>query len=139
MARLLTSDMLTVTLTCGMYDYSGEWAYSVGIPAKNGVGDGILGILPGAGGMAVFSPRLDEHGNSVHGLRVFEELSREFEMRLFRPRSTLTITTTSSTRPTTRSVEIGAGGQPTEVDAHEPPRLARKAAAQPGTTTCSAR
>jgi glutaminase len=76
-------DMLTVALTCGMYDYAGEWAYTVGIPAKSGVGGGILGILPGIGGLAVFSPRLDEHGNSVRGLRVFEELSEEFEMHLF--------------------------------------------------------
>ncbi|HUS43338.1 MAG TPA: glutaminase A [Ilumatobacteraceae bacterium] len=84
-AREVTRDMLTVALTCGMYDYAGEWAYSVGIPAKSGVGGGILGMLPGAGGMATFSPRLDEIGNSVRGLRVFEELSAGFEMHLFDP------------------------------------------------------
>ncbi|MDX2378639.1 MAG: glutaminase, partial [Acidimicrobiia bacterium] len=83
--REVTRDMLTVALTCGMYDYAGEWAYSVGIPAKSGVGGGILGLLPGAGGVAVFSPRLDDHGNSVRGLRVFEELSREFERHVFDP------------------------------------------------------
>lgn len=76
-------DMLTVALTCGMYDYAGEWAYTVGIPAKSGVGGGLLGIVPGVGGLAVFSPRLDEHGNSVRGLRVFEEMSHEFHMHLF--------------------------------------------------------
>jgi len=76
-------DMLTVALTCGMYDYAGEWAYTVGIPAKSGVGGGIVGIIPGAGAVAVFSPRLDEHGNSVRGLRVFEALSEEFDMHLF--------------------------------------------------------
>ncbi len=84
-ARDVTRDMLTVALTCGMYDYAGEWAYSVGIPAKSGVGGGILGMLPGAGGMATFSPRLDAIGNSVRGLRVFEELSTKFEMHLFDP------------------------------------------------------
>ena len=78
-------DMLTVALTCGMYDYAGEWAYTVGVPAKSGVGGGILGVLPGVGGLAVFSPGLDAHGASVRGLRVFEELSREFEMHLFDP------------------------------------------------------
>jgi glutaminase len=83
--REVTRDMLTVALTCGMYDYAGEWAYSVGIPAKSGVGGGILGMLPGAGGMATFSPRLDAIGNSVRGLRVFEELSAAFEMHLFDP------------------------------------------------------
>ena len=47
------------------------------------VGGGIVGIIPGAGAVAVFSPRLDEHGNSVRGLRVFEALSEEFDMHLF--------------------------------------------------------
>jgi glutaminase len=78
-------DMLTVALTCGMYDYAGEWAYSVGVPAKSGVGGGIIGVLPGVGGLATFSPRLDAHGNSIRGVRVFEELSTEFEMHLFDP------------------------------------------------------
>ena len=76
--------MLTVALTCGMYDYAGEWAYSVGIPAKSGVGGGILGMLPGVGGVATFS-RLDGIGNSVRGFRVFEELSQRFDMHLFDP------------------------------------------------------
>jgi glutaminase len=78
-------DMLTVALTCGMYDYAGEWAFTVGIPAKSGVGGGILGILPGVGGIATFSPRLDAYGNSVRGVRVFEELSRRFDLHLFDP------------------------------------------------------
>lgn len=84
-APWVVRDMLTVALTCGMYDYAGEWAFSVGIPAKSGVGGGILGVLPGVGGLAVFSPRLDAHGNSVRGLRVFEELSQRFDMHLFDP------------------------------------------------------
>ena len=78
-------DMLTVALTCGMYDYAGEWAFTVGIPAKSGVGGGILGIIPGVGGIATFSPRLDEYGNSVRGVRVFEELSDRFALHLFDP------------------------------------------------------
>ncbi|MDH3227460.1 MAG: glutaminase A, partial [Thermoleophilia bacterium] len=83
--RHFIRDLLTVALTCGMYDYAGEWAYSVGVPAKSGVGGGIVGVVPGAGGVAVFSPRLDEHGHSVRGLKVFEELSRKFHMHLFDP------------------------------------------------------
>lgn len=78
-------DLMTVALTCGMYDYAGEWAYTIGIPAKSGVGGGILGVLPGAGGIATFSPRLDGHGHSVRGVRVFEELSRDFDLHLFDP------------------------------------------------------
>ena len=84
-SRQVTRDMLTVALTCGMYDYAGEWAFSVGIPAKSGVGGGILGMLPGVGGMATFSPRIDAIGNSVRGLRVFEELSHHFDLHLFDP------------------------------------------------------
>jgi glutaminase len=78
-------DMLSVALTCGMYDYAGEWVFTVGIPAKSGVGGGILGILPGVGGLATFSPRLDEYGNSVRGVQVFEQLSSRFALHLFDP------------------------------------------------------
>ena len=83
--RAFTRDLLTVALTCGMYDYAGEWAYNVGIPAKSGVGGGIVGALPDVGGIAVFSPRLDQHGNSVRGIKVFEHLSERFDMHLFDP------------------------------------------------------
>ncbi len=78
-------DMLTVAMTCGMYDYAGEWAFSVGIPAKSGVGGGIVGMLPDTGGIAAFSPRLDEHGHSVRGVRAFEALSERFDLHLFDP------------------------------------------------------
>lgn len=78
-------DMLTVALTCGMYDYAGEWAYTVGIPAKSGVSGGIVGMINGVSGLAVYSPRLDDHGHSVRGLRVFEELSRKFDLHVFDP------------------------------------------------------
>ena len=98
----LTRDLLTVALTCGMYDYAGEWAYSVGIPAKSGVSGGILGIVPGAGGIATFSPRLDEYGNSVRGLAVFEELSAEFGMHLFDPDRPWTRTRPVGQRPEQR-------------------------------------
>ncbi|MGD8673366.1 MAG: glutaminase A, partial [Thiogranum sp.] len=62
--------VLSVMGTCGMYDYSGNWVYTVGMPAKSGVGGGIVAVLPGQLGLAVFSPRLDERGNSVRGIKV---------------------------------------------------------------------
>jgi glutaminase len=76
-------DVLSVMYTCGMYNFAGEWAYRVGIPAKSGVSGGIMAVVPGQAGIAVFSPLLDNHGNSVRGLRVFEALSQAYGFHLF--------------------------------------------------------
>jgi len=85
--RVLKSEnvdrVLSVMSSCGMYDSSGEWILKVGLPAKSGVGGGVLGILPGQLGMAVFSPLLDEKGNSVRGVKTFAELSQRFNLHLF--------------------------------------------------------
>lgn len=70
-------DILSVMSTCGMYNFAGEWAYKVGIPAKSGVSGGIIAVVPGQMGIAVFSPPLDSRGNSVRGVKVCEELSQE--------------------------------------------------------------
>ena len=74
--------VLSVMATCGMYDYSGNWTYKVGMPAKSGVGGGIVAVLPGQLALAVFSPRLDSKGNSVRGLAVCEALSGEFGLHM---------------------------------------------------------
>ncbi|HEY6531699.1 MAG TPA: glutaminase A [Acidimicrobiales bacterium] len=74
--------VLTVMATCGMYDWSGEWLYRIGLPAKSGVGGGIIAELPGQLGIGVFSPRLDPHGNSVRGVRACEELAELFSLHL---------------------------------------------------------
>ncbi|MEM9004701.1 MAG: glutaminase A [Cyanobacteria bacterium P01_F01_bin.86] len=76
-------DLLSVMYTCGMYNFAGEWAYRVGIPAKSGVSGGILAIVPNQAGIAVFSPPLDSNGNSVRGIKVFEALSQEYGFHLF--------------------------------------------------------
>jgi len=72
--------VLSVMATCGMYDGSGEWMYNIGLPAKSGVGGGILAVFPGKFGMAVFSPLLDKHGNSVRGIKVFQQMSQDLHL-----------------------------------------------------------
>lgn len=84
--RILPPDsvrqLLSVMTTCGMYDAAGDWVSTVGIPAKSGVAGGIIGALPGQLGIAVFSPKLDEHGNSVRGVAAFERLSRDMGLHM---------------------------------------------------------
>lgn len=76
-------DILSVMYTCGMYNFAGEWAYRVGIPAKSGVSGGVLAVVPGQAGIAVFSPLLDSNGNSVRGVSVFEELTAKYGLHMF--------------------------------------------------------
>jgi glutaminase len=76
-------DVLSVMHTCGMYDYAGEWAYRVGIPAKSGVGGGITAVIPNRLGIGTFSPRLDGKGNSVRGIKVCEALTQDFGLHLY--------------------------------------------------------
>jgi glutaminase len=78
-------NVLSVMSTCGMYDFAGEWLYTVGLPAKSGVAGGIIAVLPGQLGVGVFSPLLDERGNSVRGVAVCQELSRRFHLHQYRP------------------------------------------------------
>lgn len=80
----LVDSILGVMTTCGMYDYAGEWVYWVGLPAKSGVAGGIIAVLPGQLGIGVFSPRLDARGNSVRGVRVCTDLSRDFNLHCLR-------------------------------------------------------
>jgi glutaminase len=76
------SRTLSVMTSSGMYDYAGEWIYRVGIPAKSGVGGGILAALPARLGLGSYSPRLDKHGNSVRGIKVCEALSAHYDLHM---------------------------------------------------------
>ena len=75
---------MSVMLTCGMYDDSGDWVSSVGMPAKSGVGGGIISALPGQLGIATYAPPLDQHGSSVRGLAAHRILSRDLELHFVR-------------------------------------------------------
>lgn len=81
--RQFTRDILSVMFTCGLYDATGEWVYRVGLPAKSGVGGGLIAVSPGRLGIGVFSPLLDDRGSSVRAIRVCQELSARFGLHLF--------------------------------------------------------
>ena len=106
-SRSTAQRLLSVMTTCGMYDGAGDWVTSVGIPAKSGVGVGILGSLRWQLGIGVSSPRLDAHGNSVRGVDTCRHLSADLGLHMFN--------ITRESRVTIRSVydigEFGVGAE----------------------------
>lgn len=78
-ARLVESQMLTA----GMYEFSGEYSRTVGLPSKSGVGGGITVSVPGKMGIGVFSPALDQHGNSLAGYHMILDLVKQYDLSVF--------------------------------------------------------
>ncbi|WP_179007205.1 glutaminase [Winogradskyella forsetii] len=70
-------------LTCGFYDESGEFAFRVGLPGKSGVGGGIVTLYPNNYAIAVWSPKLNEHGNSFRGMELLEDVTTYSELSIF--------------------------------------------------------
>ncbi|HEY1274744.1 MAG TPA: glutaminase A [Thermoleophilaceae bacterium] len=81
-ARSVCHYALAVMVTSGLYETSGDWLYDVGLPAKSGIGGGIVTVSPGKGGMGTFGPRLDAAGNSVKGTLAARFLSERLGMDL---------------------------------------------------------
>jgi glutaminase len=79
--------ILATMMEAGLYDGSGKWAWDVGLPAKSGVGGGIVAIAPGKGAIAVFAPPLDEAGNSVKAQEVINYVAEKLNYNLFSPSS----------------------------------------------------
>jgi glutaminase len=76
-------NILSLMLSCGMYDYSGKWAFDIGLPAKSGVSGCIYAIIPDFGCISVFSPLLDDIGNSVKGIQFFKQLIEKYQFHIF--------------------------------------------------------
>jgi glutaminase len=74
---------LSLMSSCGMYDYSGEFAFTIGLPAKSGVSGGLMLVVPGVMGVCVWSPRLDSLGNSVRGVAFCKELVARYNFHVF--------------------------------------------------------
>jgi glutaminase len=74
---------LSLMSSCGMYDFSGEFAFTIGLPAKSGVSGAVMLVIPGLMGIAVWSPRLDEHGNSVRGIEFCRQLAAAYNVHVF--------------------------------------------------------
>ena len=76
-------NILSIMYTCGLYEFSGQWAYKVGLPAKSGLSGAIIGVVPNQMGIAVFSPALNENKKSWRGVKVFQSLSEKFKLHIF--------------------------------------------------------
>jgi len=122
--------ILSVMTTCGMYESVGEWAYRVGMPAKNGVGGGIIAVLPRQLGIGVFSPPLDARGNSARDVQVCEALSRELGLHFLQPPRAASATVRA--RYTLASVRSKPAGKPPSA------AFSTRKAAAPSSTNCRA-
>ena len=73
-------------VTAGLYETSGDWLYDTGLPGKSGVSGGMITVIPGKGGLATYSPPLDDAGNSVRGQLTAQYLSEHLGLNLFASR-----------------------------------------------------
>ena len=80
---LLTEKITSMIATVGMYEYTGDWMFKCGLPAKSGVGGGIIGVLPGIFGIAAFAPPIDKAGNSVKSQLALRYIMEQLRLNIF--------------------------------------------------------
>jgi glutaminase len=81
--KALTSRITSLMATVGFYEHTGNWMFSCGLPAKSGVGGGIIGVLPGIFGIAAFSPPIDAAGNSVRAQLAIRHIMENLRLHIF--------------------------------------------------------
>lgn len=79
----LTPKIVSMIATVGFYERTGDWLFTSGIPAKTGVGGGVLGVMPGVFGIAAFAPPIDESGNSVKAQAAIKFITHKLGVNLF--------------------------------------------------------
>ena len=79
----IASSITAIMASCGMYNFSGQYASEVGIPSKSGVAGGILGTIPKKMGIGIYSPALDEYGNSIVGYNIMKDISKELNLNIY--------------------------------------------------------
>lgn len=79
----IVKNVLSMMLMCGMYDYSGEFAFKIGIPAKSGVAGAVMIVIPNVMGIVTWSPKLDEIGNSARGIEFCKLFGEKFNFHIF--------------------------------------------------------
>ncbi len=109
--RVLRTDTvrhcLSLMVSCGMYDFSGEFAFSVGLPAKSGVGGAMIVVVPNLMGLCLWSPRLDERGNPVRGIEFCKELVAKFNLHNYDNLTGVSEKADPRTRRAERKAKIG--------------------------------
>ena len=92
----LTPRIVSLMATVGFYEHTGDWLFQTGLPAKSGVGGGIMGVVPGVMGLASFAPPLDSAGNSVRAQKALAYIARELDLNLFGTTSCMVTTPASA-------------------------------------------